>query len=239
MDRIFPDGCSELIFHRRGRFAQVGTDGRLSRQPKSLYFGQIERFILLRPARRVETIGVRFHPAGAAPLLGGGATETSGHAVDFGDLGGRPARELEERVHGAALARIAIRHIESYLLARLDGACAIDPVTAASLARIEATSGGASVAELARSARIGVRQLERKFAAGVGLSPKRLATITRLQGAFAFLEAGGCTPLTHIAHACGYFDHSHFVRDFRRLAGLSPSRFLRQERGIGHFFVVR
>ena len=38
VDRIFPDGCTELIFHRGGRFAQGGTDGRLLQQPKSLYF---------------------------------------------------------------------------------------------------------------------------------------------------------------------------------------------------------
>ena len=239
VDRIFPDGCTELVFHRGGRFAQGGTDGRLSRQPRSLYFGQIERFILLQPARRVETIGVQFHPAGAVPLLRVAAAETSGYAVGFDDLSGRPARELQDRVLEAASARAAIRDIESYLLATLDGVCAIDPVITASLAKIKATSGGVCVAELARSARISVRQLERKFAAGVGLSPKRLATVTRLQVAFALIEAGGSTPLTDVAHACGYFDHSHFIRDFRRLAGLSPSRFLREERGIGQFFVTR
>ncbi len=237
VERIFPDGCTELIFHRGGRFANVGADGRLSEQPKSLYYGQLECFIILRRARRVETIGVRFHPAGAAPLLRVAANETSGHSVGFVDLGGRPAGELEERVHDAASARHAMRRIESYLLARLDNACSIDPAITAALARITATSGSASVEELARSAGLGMRQLERRFAAGVGLSPKRLATVTRLQRAFALIEAGGCTPLTEVAHACGYFDQSHFIRDFRRLAGLSPSRFLREEPGIGHLFV--
>jgi len=237
VDRIFPDGCTELIFHRGGRFAQLGTDGGVSEQPRSLYYGQLDRFIILRRARRVETIGVRFHPAGAVPLLHVAANEISGHSVGFADLGGRPARELEERVHDAASARSAIRRIESYLLARLDAASSIDPAITASLARIRATSGGTSVNKLARLAGVGVRQLERKFAVGVGLSPKRLATVTRLQGAFALIEAGGCTPLTDVAQACGYFDQSHFIRDFRRLAGLSPSRFLREERGIGHLFV--
>jgi len=237
VDRIFPDGCTELIFHRGGRFAQLGTDGRLCEQPQSLYYGQLERFIILRPARRVETIGVRFHPAGAAPLLRVTANETSGRSVGFVDLGGRPARALEERVHEAASARNAIRFIESYLLGRLHTACSIDPAITAALARITATSGSESVEELARSAGLGMRQLERRFAVGVGLSPKRLATVTRLQRAFALIEAGGCTPLIDIAHACGYFDQSHFIRDFRRLAGLSPSRFLREEPGIGHLFV--
>ena len=29
-DRVFPDGCTELIFHRGGPFAAVGTDGHRS-----------------------------------------------------------------------------------------------------------------------------------------------------------------------------------------------------------------
>jgi AraC family transcriptional regulator len=34
-------------------------------------------------------------------------------------------------------------------------------------------------------------------------------------------------PLTEIAHECGFFDQSHFIRVFREMTGVSPRRFRR------------
>lgn len=238
-DRVFPDGCTELIFHRGDSFAVVGEGGDRLQQPKALYFGQLERFILLRPARSVETLGVRFQPAGAAPLLGVPARETATRMVGFEDLAGRGGRELEGRVQDAGSLAAALRHVEVYLLRRVDDGRAADAAVAAAVATIEQAAGSISVGALARSAGLGIRQFERRFALGVGLSPKRLATVTRLQSAFALIESGGSRALTDVAHDCGYFDQSHFIRDFRRFAGLSPGQFLHEDRGVGHLFVAR
>lgn len=35
--------------------------------------------------------------------------------------------------------------------------------------------------------------------------------------------------LSAVAHACGYYDHSHLVRDFNQYAGSSPSRWIAAE----------
>jgi AraC-like DNA-binding protein len=122
---------------------------------------------------------------------------------------------------------------------RFGGAELQDAAVGAALATIERSAGRVRVIELAREAGIGVRQLERRFRDRVGLSPKRLATIVRFQRAFGAIAAGRDATLTEIAHDSGYFDQSHFIRDFRRLAGCSPSRFFRDEGEMGRLFVLR
>jgi AraC-like DNA-binding protein len=249
-ERVFPDGRNELIFHRGGRFELAGPDGTFRCQPRALLFGQIERHILLRPPTRIETIGVRFHPAGAAALTGIDAGELTGRAHDLGELLGRPAAELQEQVLEAADAPAALCQVDAFLTARLramrrrrpvrlGGAELQDAAVGAALAAIERSAGRLRVIELAREAGIGVRQLERRFRDRVGLSPKRLATIVRFQRAFGAIAAGSDATLTEIAHDSGYFDQSHFIRDFRRLAGCSPSRFFRDEGEMGRLFVLR
>jgi len=52
IERVFPDGCAELIFHRGSRFA-VARDGRFERQSRGLLFGSLERHIVLRRPARV------------------------------------------------------------------------------------------------------------------------------------------------------------------------------------------
>jgi len=41
----------------------------------------------------------------------------------------------------------------------------------------------------------------------------------------------GARTLADVAHATGYADHSHLVRDFRRFAGASPTQWVREELG--------
>jgi AraC-like DNA-binding protein len=36
--------------------------------------------------------------------------------------------------------------------------------------------------------------------------------------------------LTQIAHACGYFDQSHFIHDFRAFSGMRPGEYFATNR---------
>jgi transcriptional regulator GlxA family with amidase domain len=76
---------------------------------------------------------------------------------------------------------------------------------------------------LASGAGIGMRQLERRFLDEVGVSPKRLARISRFQRVFHAMEQRSAG-WTQVAMDCGYYDSSHLVRDFHEFAGNAPSR---------------
>ena len=77
------------------------------------------------------------------------------------------------------------------------------------------------MATLARDAATTPRQLQRLFARDVGVSPKLLARIRRVQRVFAAWrdESGRWT---RVAAECGYFDQAHLSRDFREIAGGAP-----------------
>ena len=94
-----------------------------------------------------------------------------------------------------------------------------------------------SVRELARRLGRSVRTLQRVFAEDVGLSPKTLLRITRIQRALALARAS--TPLrwSAIAVRAGYHDQSHFVRDFRALVGCAPSEFRPEEASLTSSFL--
>jgi AraC-like DNA-binding protein len=79
-----------------------------------------------------------------------------------------------------------------------------------------------SVEALAR--RIGwTRQhLARRFRAGVGLGPKALARIARMQRAVTRLQARR-EPVSATAAALAFADEAHLDREFRALVGASPA----------------
>jgi AraC-like DNA-binding protein len=58
------------------------------------------------------------------------------------------------------------------------------------------------------------------------VSPKKFGSLVRLRHAVR-LQATGLD-LTTVAHTAGYFDQSHFIKDFRRATGSAPEAFFRE-----------
>ncbi len=64
-----------------------------------------------------------------------------------------------------------------------------------------------------------------KFREQVGLTPKTAARVLRFRSLCRRLDA---EPVrwAEIAYDCGYADQSHLIREFRKLAGTTPTDFL-------------
>jgi len=86
-----------------------------------------------------------------------------------------------------------------------------------------------SVEELASRTGLTKRALQRLFNQYVGVGPKWVITRYRLHEAVAQLQAGTPIVWTELALALGYFDQAHFIRDFRKLVGRSPTEYVRSE----------
>jgi AraC-like DNA-binding protein len=74
------------------------------------------------------------------------------------------------------------------------------------------------------AARFGIasRTLQRLFAGYVGVSPKWVLRRYRLHEAAAMLACEQSRPWAEVAAQLGYFDQSHFIRDFTAAVGMTP-----------------
>ncbi|WP_171013803.1 helix-turn-helix domain-containing protein [Chitinivorax sp. B] len=69
------------------------------------------------------------------------------------------------------------------------------------------------------------RQLERVFLETVGISSKLFTLIARFHHASRLIKQYPNTPFAGLAAMAGYADQAHMARDFRRLAGVTPTQF--------------
>jgi transcriptional regulator GlxA family with amidase domain len=115
--------------------------------------------------------------------------------------------------------------MESFLLTRLNSQEGIDALSKSSVELLLRTNGQMSIDDLAGKLSTNRRQLERRFSSAIGLSPKQLAKIIRLQTTLRLMEQKQFTSLTSLAYENGYFDQAHFVKDFREFTGMSPRQF--------------
>lgn len=73
------------------------------------------------------------------------------------------------------------------------------------------------------------RQLERHFKKQIGISPKQLSKVVRLQATLQTLLQQKPVRLTDIAYENEYFDQNHFIKDFKEFVGITPKEFLGNE----------
>jgi AraC-like DNA-binding protein len=83
---------------------------------------------------------------------------------------------------------------------------------------------------------ITTRYLHKLVQQHTGLSPREFKKIRRFQSSLRQLTLPK-QPLTTIAYECGYFDQSHFIRDFKSFTGLTPSAYLESGLLINQFFI--
>lgn len=82
-----------------------------------------------------------------------------------------------------------------------------------------------SLEALAGAAGLSVTHFTRLFRKAIGHSPHQYLLRLRCEYARKMLATGKYT-VTHVSQSVGFYDHSHFVRHFKRLYGISPAAML-------------
>jgi AraC-like DNA-binding protein len=235
---VLPDGRPELIVHFGDPFERLWADGRVERQAPVLFAGQLDAQLMLQPTGRISVLGVRFRPFGAAALLRAPQERLVGRTIGLEEVEPAIQRGLSTIRALTDSASAALPYVEALLVRMLDPS-RIDPRVRFATGAILAARGELSIDALVHDTAITRRHLERRFLQSVGISPKRLARIARFQHALELLQ-GPAEKATGAATAamCGYADQSHFIRDFRTLAGCSPSEHLLRHAAFTGFFVA-
>ncbi|AYB34080.1 helix-turn-helix transcriptional regulator [Chryseolinea soli] len=85
--------------------------------------------------------------------------------------------------------------------------------------------GATTVDALASDLGLSGRHFDRKFRSAVGTSPKAFSRLIRFHSSLSLRKGNDLDNLTALALQAGYYDQSHFIRDFKEFSGLSPKQY--------------
>ncbi|MGX5820099.1 helix-turn-helix domain-containing protein [Chitinophaga lutea] len=130
---------------------------------------------------------------------------------------------LLDRLANASGDMARIRIMEMFLLQTVRQESA-DPLITHAAGLIRHAQGQLKIKNLVASLHISQDPFEKRFRAAIGATPKQYSSIVRLRSLVDQLPAS--PSLTAAAYDAGYFDQSHFIRDFKSFTGHSPKAFL-------------
>ena len=174
-------------------------------------------------------IAVELTPLGAPAVFGLPGGELAGQVVSLADLLGARSRELSERLRETDgwPARFAV--LDDVLLRGLSERYLAPGALRHAWDRLVQAGGSLDVETLAHDVGWSRRHLTERIRREVGLPPRQMNRVLRFERSCSLLRRAPARSLTEIALDAGYFDHAHLTHEWQRLAGCSPSTWLREE----------
>lgn len=209
--RVLPDGCMNLVMTQRGGHTHCTLQGA-RRTPL---------IVPVEPGDRYW--GVRFWPDAGAAVCGVRAGEMLERMRPADEILGPGVAALAQSLTRATDINAASRLLDEWIGERVAAAPALDPLVRIAVVALTAANGGPPVTALAEMVGLSPRHLQRRFKAATGLTPKAFARVRRLRAALTHLLDDVPKTWSAVAADLGFADHAHLVREFTRLAGLTPS----------------
>lgn len=232
--KIVPDGLPEMVFHFGDPY-RIRLKDKWQKQAKAVFSGQLRQYCLLQNTGRTDIFGITFTPAALSHLFGLHMSRYCDNVVSLNRVPG-PWKLLAQNL-GKRKPRERHAEVERLLLPFADGNFSDHPVEKC-LRVMRRTHGMTSVAQVCAEAGVTERQIQRLFENYVGLSPKYYARLLRFSNIFHLMREGKTT-WADIVFLSGYYDQSHFIRDFKKFTGEDPTAFQFREENLTNFFAKK
>jgi len=181
----------------------------------------------------VRFYGIHFKAGGAYPFFRLPLSELHNQVVSLDAIWGHFAAELRERLYNAPTIQAGFALFEQLLLTRLHEAPYGFDVVQYAIEEIVGRHDTLSIRALSYDIGISQNHLGTLFKRLVGTPPKTLLRLCRLANIHYSIE-NPTEPVdwVKIAHQSGYYDQSHFNKDFLTFSGNSPTDYLRLRREL-------
>jgi AraC-like DNA-binding protein len=225
-DLLIPDGLSEIVFNRGcdgfERW-QLGVLEHRQHMRRSYIIGGRSQSVNTHATESLQLAGVKLDSRFLKSIIRTPLSEFRESTLSLAELGDQQLLALEESVGNARCIETVIGLFDNYFLAATRELSRSRSAVDALIARIQQDGGATPIMSWARHAGVDSRSLERTFCAQMGMTPKQYARVIRFKRHYQALIATDGARKSLSAGLDGFYDQSHFNREFRHFTGVAPS----------------
>jgi AraC-like DNA-binding protein len=165
---------------------------------------------------------IKFRPAAFRPVLGAPLSRITGRVISLRAVLGARSAALTRAILAEQDVKRCAALAEDFLVHALPPLPREIAQLRDLVERLARDPGITRVEQAAALLGTSLRTMQRRFLDSVGVSPKWVIQRYRLHEAAAQLSRADAPELADLALQLGYFDQSHFTRDFKAVVGCAP-----------------
>lgn len=187
--------------------------------------GQSTQMVYRMISHQFLLIQVPFYPGALYRLTKIPFYELKDKSIDLDLIFPRETKELQQRLSESLDYKTMINLVDQFLinLFRKHSSNEIRPFDKA-LSIFSTRIENNKVEDLAYQACVSTRQLERLSNRYFGVGPKTMLRINRITWSFILKSRNPNLSWLDVALICGYEDYQHLAKDYKDLAGITPSQ---------------
>lgn len=214
---IFPG--PEIVVLLEGGW-QVSHSSRPTALPQHVVSQQLfESGQIVATQRQASAFVIRFKPSGLFQLVGVPFFPLVGSWKRLEDLWPRQRERFALALRHCATDAEHQLFAEHFFQEQAARPLQVEDYVHQAVERIIETNGMSPIRDIAGNLRVSQRQLERKFLERTGIPPKYFARLIRADYTFHQIRNNPLKPITEIVTGAGFYDLSHFNKDFHMLTG--------------------
>lgn len=234
-EKIIPDGFPEMIFHYKDPYF-IDIEGHWQKQDHYLLAGQIRNHFFLRNSGPSGIFAIKFQPDALASLFN---IDMSGLTDKVIPINPSLRNILNSVIEITILAKdfdFKVKLVEQWFLNFLQD-CSIPQTPGNQIIKlILENNGRISIEGACSNLGITSRYLERYFKKHVGVSPKFYMRIIRFSHIFKLVQNPNFD-WSDISYLAGFYDQSHFIKNFREFTGENPTNYGFDHHNLANFFL--
>ncbi len=173
--------------------------------------------------------GIKFLPGGLYPFVAQDFVELTDATLDLDLIFSAEIHFLAEALYEASDFEHRVALVEAFLLEQLqDRKLKKFSFVKSATSFLLTKNAHADIALLAEHMNSNYKSLSRIFYEVIGISPKQFAQMHRFERALHLLSSEYELNCTEIGYRAGYYDQAHFIREFKKYAGQTPTAYLEQ-----------
>lgn len=230
-----PNGCGALVINYGDHYQLYNRKHKGDTVPLTFISGQSIKNYTLHVSGKIGMVGAVLRPASLHILFKMDMRNLNDERIPLNDVDPLGYAQLFKNILQSKSDTEKIFFLEAYIkkqyLTCMDKKNKV--IDAAN--EIYKTKGQISISELISDIPMSRRNFERRFSEAVGVSPKLYARIRRF--GYTCLQMAGKREanLMDTLFEAGYYDQSHFIKDFKYFSGRTPKKYVHTNNELAYF----
>ena len=231
VELLLPTCTFNIIITDQPCFVKLRTESEwMHLNPGAVFFGQRNSCIQIKSITPLDVSGVRFKPFAFANIINTPVFQMNDDIIPLHEIFTlKPITSslIESILISNDIASRA-KLLDELMYDLLYQSLSIDEKLRAQLNYILDRKGVVKIREVFEEFNVSRVTLHKNFINKVGLTPKKVSQIWRMNHLLQMKEEFPEQNLTRLCLSAGFYDQAHFIKDFKLLFGVPPRKFFSQ-----------